>query len=106
MAKQEIEVNDQNFKSELSTGVALVDFWAAWCGPCRMQGPIIGKVAEKMAGQAKVAKCDVDTSPKSSEEFKVYSIPTIVILKDGKEVARFVGVTEEEELVAALKNAA
>jgi len=99
----ELAFTDANFVAETSKGVVLVDFWAPWCGPCQTQGPIIEKVAAAMAGQAKVGKCNVDESPKSVERLGVSSIPTLVILKDGKEVERFVGVQQEMALIATLK---
>ncbi|MFH1476495.1 MAG: thioredoxin [Verrucomicrobiota bacterium] len=101
--KHELALTDANFTAETSRGVVLVDFWAPWCGPCLMQGPILEKVAAAMAGQAKVGKCNVDEAPNSAERFGVRSIPTIVILKDGKEVERFVGVQQEARLVSTLK---
>jgi len=104
MAKtHELTLTDANLVTETGKGVLLVDFWAPWCGPCRMQGPIIEKVAAAMAGQAKVGKCNVDEAPKSAEQFGVRSIPTLVVLKDGKEVERFVGVQQEAALIAVLK---
>ncbi|OGV69751.1 MAG: thioredoxin [Lentisphaerae bacterium RIFOXYA12_FULL_48_11] len=96
-------MTDTNFDAETSQGVTLVDFWAPWCGPCQIQGPIIEKVAVAMAGQAKVGKCNVDETPKSAEQFGIRSIPTLIILKDGKEVERFVGVKSEAELISVLK---
>jgi len=99
----EVTLTDTNFSTETSKGVVLVDFWAPWCGPCRTQGPIIEKVAAGMAGHAKVGKCNVDEAPKSAEQFGVRSIPTLVVLKNGKEVERFVGVQQETALIAVLK---
>ena len=103
MSTHEVELTDANFDAETSEGVVLVDFWAPWCGPCRTQGPIVKKIADAMAGKAKVGKCNVDETPKSAERFGIRSIPTLIILKDGKEVERFVGVQQEAELVASLK---
>ena len=104
-AKQthELALTDANFETATSNGVALVDFWAPWCSPCLMQGPIVEKVAAAMAGQVKVGKCNVDEAPKTSERFGIRSIPTLIILKDNQEVERFVGVRQEAELVSALK---
>jgi thioredoxin 1 len=99
----EVTLTDGNFSAQTSHGVVLVDFWAPWCAPCMMQGPILEKVAAAMAGQAKVGKCNVDEAPQSAERFGVRSIPTLVVLKDGKEVERFVGVQSESQLIAALK---
>lgn len=102
VSPNEIELTDVNFSSETSQGVVLVDFWAPWCGPCRMQGPIVERVAETMSGKAKVGKCNVDEAPKSAQQFGIRSIPTLVILKNGKEVRRFVGVQQEDVLINAI----
>jgi thioredoxin 1 len=98
----EIEITDANFNSEASAGVILIDFWAPWCGPCRIQGPIIEKVAEQVGDKAKVAKCNVDENQAIASQFGVQSIPTLIILKDGKEVERMVGVQQENVLVEKL----
>ena len=103
MKTQEIVLTDANFDTEAGKGVVLIDFWAPWCGPCLMQGPIIEKVAAAMAGQAKVGKCNVDEAPKTSERFGIRSIPTLIILKDNQEVEKFVGVQREADLISALK---
>lgn len=100
--KHELNLTDANFIEETKIGVILVDFWAPWCGPCKMQGPIVEKVAAAMVGQAKVGKCNVDEAPESSGRFGIRSIPTIIVLKDGKEVDRFVGVQQESALVSAI----
>jgi len=99
----ELVLTDANFDTEAGKGVVLIDFWAPWCSPCLMQGPIIEKVAAAMAGQVKVGKCNVDEAPKTSERFGIRSIPSLIILKDNQEVERFVGVRQEAELVSALK---
>ncbi|MFA5043019.1 MAG: thioredoxin [Kiritimatiellia bacterium] len=99
----ELKLTDANFTTETSGGVVLVDFWAPWCGPCQIQGPIVEKVAAAMAGKAKVGKCNVDDAPQISERFGIRSIPSLIILKDGREVGRFVGVRREAELISALK---
>lgn len=98
----EIEITDANFDSETGEGMTLVDFWAPWCGPCRMQGPIVEKVAEKMAGKAKVGKCNVDENQTTATKLGIRSIPTLIIFQDGKEVDRMVGVQQEQTLVEKL----
>ena len=103
MSTSEIELTEANFDTETSDDLILVDFWAPWCGPCRTQGPIIEKVAGAMSGKAKVGKCNVDKAPRAAQQFGIKSIPTLVILKDGKEVEKFVGVQQEAELIKSLK---
>jgi len=102
MKTNEIVLTDANFDAETGKGVVLIDFWAPWCAPCLMQGPIIEKVAATMAGKAKIGKCNVDEAPQVSERFGIRSIPTLIILKDGKVVEQFVGVRREAELISAL----
>ena len=75
-----------------SAPLALVDFWATWCGPCRMVGPIIEKLGEEYEGRALIAKVDVDAEPELARRFGIMSIPTVVFLKNGKEFHRSVGV--------------
>ncbi|MBK8248856.1 MAG: thioredoxin [Gemmatimonadetes bacterium] len=98
-------VTDATFESEIEKheGLAVVDFWAEWCGPCRMVGPIIDQLAGDYAGRAKVAKLDVDSSAGTARRFDVRSIPTILFFKDGKLVDRVVGFTQKPALEAKFK---
>lgn len=96
---QPINATSANFDSEIATGTVLVDFWATWCGPCRMQSPIVDEIA---ADGAHVLKVNVDEAPELAAKFLVDSIPTLVIFKDGREVRRFVGYTRKAEIVAAM----
>mgnify|MGYP006292170105 CR=1 FL=1 len=104
MAGKVVELNDDNFKEQVSQGVTLVDFWAPWCGPCRTQTPIIEALAEKVDEGISVTKVNVDDAPQTAERYRVMSIPTLIILKDGEEVQRFVGVQKEGDLLSALKS--
>ncbi len=96
VSSKPVVVTDATFESEIGkhAGVSIVDFWAAWCGPCRMQGPIIDRLAGEYAdGAVKVAKLNVDENPYSASQFEVMSIPTLIIFKDGKPIDKLVGVT-------------
>ncbi len=95
-------VNEQSFAQETGSGVALVDFWAEWCGPCRMMGPVIDQVAAEYEGKALVAKVDVDECQNLAVKLGVNSIPTLIVFKDGVEAKRFVGVTGKGDLAKAL----
>ena len=88
------EVNDAGFEADVlkSSQPVLVDFWAAWCGPCRMLTPTIEKIAETYEGKVKVLKLNVDESPKSPARYSVKGIPTLILFRDGVEVERVVGV--------------
>lgn len=93
-------LDDNNFKGEIANGVTLVDFYADWCGPCRMIAPIIEELSVDLDGKAKIAKLDVDKAQTAATDFQVTSIPTIILFKDGKEVKRIVGLRDK----ATLKN--
>ena len=95
---QVFQLNESSFDSSVSSGLVLVDFWAPWCGPCQAMGPILGEFASSVDGAAKVAKVNVDDNPSLATKFRVQSIPLIVLLKDGQEVERKVGVQSVSEL--------
>ncbi|MDD2240670.1 MAG: thioredoxin [Kiritimatiellae bacterium] len=99
-----IELTANNFDDETKTGIVLIDFWAPWCGPCRMQTPILEQIAGKVE-DTKIAKLNVDDAPTVAAKFNVMSIPTLLILKDGEAVNQFVGVQQADTLVAALQAA-
>jgi len=105
MSEQIIELTDTDFGAQIEKGVTLVDFWAPWCGPCRMQSPILDQVAQKRQGRAKVAKVNVDESPTVVAAQAVQSIPTLIVFKDGLPVQRFVGVRPEADLLDAIDQA-
>lgn len=94
-----------NFESEIGSGIALVDFWATWCGPCRMLGPIIEEVAKEVGDEAVVAKVNVDEAQQLAAKYNVRSIPAIFVLKGGEVVNQFVGVQDKQTLVNAIKSA-
>ncbi|MFW6303284.1 MAG: thioredoxin [Candidatus Sumerlaeota bacterium] len=99
----EVTLTKSNFEQSTSQGVSLVDFWAPWCGPCRMQGPIVESVAEKVGDKATVAKCNVDEAQDLAMQFGIQSIPTLVVLKDGEPVQKFVGLQSEEAILESLR---
>ncbi len=99
-----IELTSQNFESEVlkSDVPVLVDFWAPWCGPCRMVSPIVDEIAEEVQGKAKVGKVNVDEQGDLAAQFGVMSIPTIMVFKNGEAVSTSVGAKPKAELLAML----
>jgi thioredoxin 1 len=97
------QFTDSNFQeSALSGGVSVVDFWAEWCGPCRLIGPIIEDLAHQYEGKATIGKVNVDENPEISMKYGIRSIPTILIIKDGQVVDKQVGVTTKASLESKL----
>ena len=90
-----IELTNENFEATTSTGVALVDFWAPWCGPCRMIAPVIEELAEDFDGKAAICKINTDEQQELASKFAVRSIPTILIMKDGEVVETMVGAASK-----------
>ena len=96
-----INLTKENFEQEVAEGIVLVDFWAPWCMPCRMLSPVVDAVSEEVTN-AKVAKVNVDEQESLAARFDVMSIPTLIVLKDGKEVKRSVGVVQKEAIINML----
>ncbi len=103
--KHVITLTQQNFKSVTQNGIVLVDFWAAWCMPCKMMAPILNEIAEETAGDAKICKLNIEEQQALANTFKVRSIPTMILFKNGKEVDRVVGVKTKDFLINKIERA-
>jgi len=98
-----IELDESNFQETISNNpVVLVDFWAPWCGPCKMLAPILMQISEEVGSKAIIAKIDVDKSPHLSQQFGIRSIPAVFIFKNGKPSKQFIGLQDKNTLMSAL----
>ena len=101
----EVTVNNQNLAEVLaSSPVVLIDFWATWCGPCRMLAPVVEEVAAEFEGKAVVAKCNVDEAREVAMQYRIMSIPTLIYFKNGEVADKTVGVVSKSEIVKKLNN--
>jgi len=102
-----VELNSENFDSEVSNyqGTVLVDFWAPWCGPCRMVGPVVEELAKEYQGKAKVAKLNTDDAPDVASKFGIRSIPTLLFFKNGTVVQQLVGAYPKSKINEKLQSA-
>lgn len=100
-----ITVNNENFEKEVlqSRIPVLLDFWANWCGPCRMMSPVIDDIAKEQEGKVKVGKVNVDSNQELAIKYDVMSIPTIMVFENGNPIKTFVGVTDKQEILDILK---
>jgi thioredoxin 1 len=92
-----LHLTEADFQENIAKGVTLVDFWAPWCGPCRMIAPILEKVEAAVSGKAKIGKVNVDENEELARQFSVMSIPTLLLFKDGKLADKMVGVPQNAE---------
>jgi thioredoxin 1 len=102
MAEGVIELSVSDYEDATKSGVVLVDFWAPWCGPCKMQTPILEKVAAEIGDKAVIAKVNVDESPELAAKYGIRSIPTLILLKDGENIQQMVGLQQQPALVSAI----
>ena len=91
-------INSDEFRAEISEGVVLVDFFATWCGPCKMLGPVLEELGEELTGKAKIVKVDIDQSMDLADEFRITSVPTMILFKNGKAVESLVGFLPKERI--------
>lgn len=99
-----VNATDQSFETETSQGTVLVDFWAPWCGPCKMIAPVLEEISGELGDKLKIVKLDVDENPDTAAKFGVMSIPTLLVFKDGAKVDQFVGFQPKDALLAKLEN--
>jgi thioredoxin 1 len=101
MASEHVKTfTDTNFEQETKNGVVLVDFWAEWCGPCRMVSPILEEIAAKHEGKVTVAKLDIDANPEIAQQYQILSIPTMLVFQGGKPIKQVVGAKPKAALLA------
>lgn len=97
-----MHLTNDNFDSAVSDGLVLLDFWAEWCGPCRMQAPVLDELDKELEGKVKICKVDVDENPNLARRFGVMSIPTLIAFKDGEQLEKRIGLQSREELLEML----
>ena len=105
MSDQVTHISDAEFPATVQQGVTLVDFWAPWCGPCRMIAPVLDELAGELQGKARIVKINVDENPDVAGSFGVMSIPTLILFKDGKAINKIVGGQPKPQLKAFIESA-
>ncbi|HRY33575.1 MAG TPA: thioredoxin [Bacteroidales bacterium] len=100
-----LNLDPSNFNQQIKNGITLVDFWASWCMPCKMLAPILNEVAEEVNGKARIAKLNIEKHQALANQYKVRSIPTLILFRNGKEIDRIVGVKNKEYLVSKIERA-
>ena len=94
-----LTLTDQNFQQQTKNKLVLVDFWASWCAPCRMMAPVLNEVAAELSGNSRVGKVDIEKYQPLAQKFRVRSIPTLILFKNGTEINRFVGIKSKDFLL-------
>jgi len=103
MGQFTIPVSDAEFSQSIQSGLVLVDFWAAWCGPCKAIAPKLEEIGQEMSGVVKILKMDVDQNPKTPGQFGIRAIPTLILFKDGQPVDQVMGNVPKDDLIALIK---
>ena len=103
--KNILTLTDKNFQQQTRNRLVLVDFWAEWCAPCRMMAPVLNEAAEELNGTTRIGKVNIEQYQSLAQQFKVRSIPTLILFKNGKEVDRFIGVKNKDFLLNKFKKA-
>ncbi len=103
MSANTLQITVENFASTIASGVTLVDFWADWCGPCKMLAPVLDAVATELAGKAKIGKINVDEQESLARQFSIMSIPTLIIFKDGKLMEKVSGFRQQNVISAMVQ---
>jgi thioredoxin 1 len=99
-----LTLTDKNFQHQTKDKLVLVDFWASWCAPCRMMAPVLNEVADELAGNSHVGKVNIEQYQSLAQKFQVRNIPTLILLKNGREINRFVGIKNKEFLLQQINN--
>lgn len=99
-----VHATDQDFAQQTASGVVLVDFWATWCGPCKMIAPVLEELDAEIGNEVKIVKVDVDNNPATAAEYQIMSIPSLLLFKDGEVVGKTVGFQPKEALVDFINN--
>ena len=106
MSQNVAHIGDAEFASTIEKGITLVDFWAPWCGPCKMIGPILEEIAAELPEGSRIVKIDIDQHQKTAGDFGVMSIPTLVVFKDGKIVNKMVGASTKDKIKSLITDVA
>lgn len=101
-----VNLNSSNFEEEVTNSdkTVLIDFWASWCGPCKMMSPVVDQIAEELKDNVKVCKINIDEEQNLAIKYNVMSIPTFVVIKNGKETGRTIGVQDKQELINVINS--